>query len=94
MSLVQFARFHQAHEIDLHGRTCLCDLIEKDSAAVCFLQESFSIFVSEEFRFNQLRRDRGAVDYNKRLIAAVAMMMDGGSHELLTCARLARQQNR
>jgi len=91
-----------AQELDLgHGRE-IADLIEKDGAAVGELEASFfardrsgkgPLFVTEEFRFDEIFRDGGAVDADEGLLAAGGIIVDGLGDQLLAGPRFAAQQH-
>src|SRR5690606_3468225 len=49
--------------------------------------------VPEEFAFEELARDGGAIDLDQRLLRASALFMDGGCDQLLADAAFAQDQH-
>src|SRR5690606_17338720 len=80
----------------------LADLVEEDRAAVGQLEAAHTVpmrpreralHVPEELAFEQLVRDRRAVDLDQRTLAARAARVDHVRDELLADARLALNQH-
>ena len=72
----EFVRVEQAQELCLQHRLHLADLVDEDGAVVCRLDQTGlaidgagegALLVAEQFRFQQARRDRRAVDVDELL---------------------------
>ncbi len=50
--------------------------------------------MAEEFRLDQIARDRGHVDGDERTVAALAVIVKGAGHEFLAGAALAGDHER
>src|SRR2546426_844976 len=80
----------------------VADLVEEERAAVGELELAAAarqrarerpLLVAEELGLDQLLRDRGAVDLDKRLLAPRRPGVDGSSDQLLAAAVLAANQH-
>ena len=80
----------------------LADLVEKQSAAVGEFKAPDTIAqragegtlgVAEEFAFEQIGRDRRAVDADQRAIATPAVVVNGARHQFLAGAALASDEH-
>ena len=76
----------------------VADFVEENRAVVALLEFADALqgragegaaFVAEQFAFQQLLGDGGAVDREERLLAAVAVMINGAGDQFLAGAALA-----
>ena len=81
----------------------VADLIEEKRAAVALLEPADALgdgagegafLMAEEFAFEELLGDGGAVDGDEILPAALAVMVDGAGDEFLAGAALAGDHHR
>ena len=81
-----------AQELRLQCKWQLANLIQEHRSAFCHLQfpkllcdcaGKATSFMTEEFRFEQIGRQRGTIDDYERLLCTRAIVMDGPSHYLL-----------
>src|SRR5688572_18806702 len=86
----------RAQELHLHLQRQVGDLVEKERAAACCLEETGAIArrtresafaVAEELRLHQVLRDRTAVDRNERPVLPRALEVYEPRRELLAAAR-------
>src|SRR6266542_4289750 len=104
----QFAFLQQPEQLGLHLDRHVADFVEEQRTAMCLFElaevpggrsREGAFLVSEQLRFDQLRRHGRAVHVDERLIAASASLVNGACDELLsstgftedTHARLARR---
>src|SRR5579872_7232491 len=87
-----------AQEFGLHHRRHVSDLVQEKRAPVGLLEFSDmtvrgagerSLFMPEQLGFNQLRRDRRAIQGDKRMGAVGAAVMNRARHQFLAGSRLA-----
>ena len=80
------------------ARRHVADFVEKNRAVVALLEFADALhgragerasFVAEQFAFQQLFGNGGAVDREERLLAAVAVMVNGAGDEFLAGAAFA-----
>ena len=92
-----------AQELGLQFERKLADFVEKDGAAVCGLEESLlrlqcagkrSLFVAEEFAFDERRDERSAIDGNKRTIRKCSAEVHGAGDKFFSGSALAVDQDR
>jgi hypothetical protein len=90
-------------QLHLQRRAHLPDLVEEDGAAVRQLKHARTradragegaALVPEDLGFQQLGRDRTAVDWNERLVSSRRECVDRARHQLLAGAALAHDQDR
>ena len=82
----------RAEDFGLHGQGHIADLVEKERAALGLAKGSGIVgecpgegapSMAKQLAFQQLCRNRGAVDRNKRIAAAISMVVDCARHQLL-----------
>ena len=92
-----------AKQLGLHRQGQVADLVQKQGPAGGRLEEAWPILRSpgvgaleraEEFGFQQILRNRAAVDGHERPVAAMAAGVDGPRHQLLASAGLTVHQHR
>ena len=97
------AGLQHPQDFGLRRRRHVADLVQEDGAAMALLELADALqggagegaaFVAEEFAFQQLLRDGGAIDGQERLLAAVAVMIDGARDQFLARAALAGDKAR
>ena len=97
------ALLDRAQQLGLHRQRQVADLVEEQRAAVGRLEEAFAVFgrtregalaVAEELRFQQLLRDRTAVDGDEGLRAARTHFVDRACDQFLAGAGLAVDEHR
>jgi hypothetical protein len=90
-------------ELDLGGEGELAELVEEEGAAVGRLEDALLVVggagegaagVAEEGGFDELGRERAAVDRDEGAVAAGARAVDRASEELLAGAGLAEEEDR
>jgi len=95
---LHLAFFQHAQQLGLHGERHVADLIEEDGSVLRLLKLAEmasgragerSFFVPEQFRFNQLRRDRSAVQRDERAARPRTALMQRAGYELFSGASLA-----
>ncbi len=100
---LQFALLQHTQQLGLEGRRDFADLVEEDGAAVGRFETSAprrhgsgegALFVAEQFRFEQVFRQRSAVEAHVRAVGARRMVVDGVGDEFLAGAGFATQQDR
>ena len=93
------AELDRAHELDLEQRRDLGDLVQEQRAALGGGEEpdlvgdgarEGALDVPEQLGLHEPFGDRPAVHGDERLVAAVAIEVDGARHQLLAGAALAR----
>ncbi len=98
----EFALLQHAQKFDLNGRRNLADLVEKQRAAVGQFEAALAVgggagerafHVAEEFAFNEIFGQRGAVGLDKGLVGAVAVVVDGVGDEFLAGAGFAADEH-
>ena len=86
----------------MNGRRHVSDFVEKERTAVRKFELSWfaayssgegAFFVAEEFAFEQIFRDGGAVDFDEGAGGAVRVLMDGVGDEILADAAFAAEEN-
>ena len=97
------ALLDRTQQLALHRQRQVADLIEEQCAALSGLKKPGSILgctgeralsVAEELRFEQLLRDRTAVDRDEGLVSARADLVQRARNQLLAGARLAQHHHR
>ena len=97
-----FAFLQHAQQLGLRARRELADLVEKQRAAVRFLEQAGALAhrageraarVAEELRFEQVVGERGAVDRAEPAVAPRPETMDRARDELLAAAALPFDQD-
>ncbi len=92
---LDFALFQHAQQFGLHGERHVADFIEKDGAVLGLLELAEmaagragerSFFVSEQFGFNQLRRNRGTVQRDERTAGSRTALMQSARDQFLSGA--------
>ena len=92
-----------AQQLGLQVEPHFGDFVEQQRAAVSALESALdpldgagkgAFFVAEQSRLDQSLGKRGAVELDERLVATVALVMDGAGKQLLAGARLTLQQYR
>jgi hypothetical protein len=92
----------QLEKLDLDGRLDVADLVEEQRAAMGRLdQPDFSLLcvgegaalMTEQFRFEELHRQRTAIDFDERLGSAWALEVKGAGDQFLACPRLALNEH-
>ena len=100
---LEFMFLKHAEKLDLERCGDFPDFIEEDSAAVCHFEAALvfsdctgerSLFMTEEFTFDDVFWESGTVHADKRTIGAVGVVVDCLSDEFLTGTRFAEDQNR
>src|SRR5271166_4289681 len=96
---LDFAFFEHAQQFRLHVQRHVADLIEEDRALIGLLELADvaprgagerSFLVAEEFRFDELGRNGGAVESNEWSGGAGAFFMDGARDQFLSGSSLAQ----
>ena len=91
-----------AQELGLQIESHLRDFIEEQRAAVGALEGAFdpldrpgkgAFLVAEQGRFDQPLGEGGAVQLDERLVATLALVVNGAGEEFLAGARLALEQH-
>ena len=91
-----------AQQLDLRARRHLADLVEKQRAALGLLEQAAlarfgagecAALVAEQLAFQQIVRQRAAVDRNERKIAARAQVVERARGQLLAGPGLALHQD-
>jgi len=86
---LHFPFFKNAQQFRLHRNGHVANFIEKERAAFRLLEfanvfcrraRERSLFVAEEFRFDQLRGDRGAIQRNEGIVMALRLLMNGSRY--------------
>ncbi|OWK24232.1 hypothetical protein AJ87_23635 [Rhizobium yanglingense] len=99
---VQPAVLHQAEQLDLQRRGHVADLVKKKDAVAGPLgvppvklvrAREGSLLVSEELAFQELGRNRGAVDRHERRACAPRSLMQEACADLLAGSRLPLDEN-
>jgi hypothetical protein len=96
---LDFALFQHAQQLGLHGQRHVADFVEKYCAVIGLLELSDvpacrpgerSLLVPEEFRLDQLRRNRRAVQGHKCPTGSRAALVDRPRHKLFPGARFSQ----
>ena len=96
------AVFEEAEEFGLEGAAHVADFIQEDGAAVGFLDAAEfladgagegAFFVAEEFAFQEVFGDGGAIDADVILLAAAAQAVEGAGDEFLAGAAFAQDED-
>ena len=99
----EFTLLQHAQELALDGERHLPDLVEEEGAAVALLEAADALgrgpgegplLVPEELALEQVLGDRGAVDGQQALLAALAVAVDGAGDKFLAAAALAGDKHR
>ena len=99
---LHFSFLQHSQQLGLHGQRHIANLIQKNRAVIRLLELSNmpsrragerSFLVSEEFRLNQLGRNRRAIQRYKRPTGARAAFMNGSRHQLFSRARFSQDAN-
>ena len=92
------AFFEHAQQLGLHGGRHVADFVEEERAAMGLLKLANvplrragerAFFMAEEFAFNQLCWNGGAVERDKGTGSAMALFVECAGHEFLACAGFA-----
>ena len=95
---LDLALFQHAQQLGLHGGGHVANLVQKQRAAMRLLELACvalrragegAFLVAEELALDQLRRNRRAVQRDKRPRRAIALFMQRARHQLLAGAGLA-----
>ena len=95
---LEFAVLQDAQNFGLRGQRHVADFIEENGAVVALLEFADAafdgagegaFFVAEQFAFEQVFGDGGAVDGEERGLGAMAVMIDGAGDEFLAGAAFA-----
>src|SRR5437868_15470742 len=95
--------FKDAQEFGLKREGESCNLVEEERAAMSHLDVSGTrsdrtgegtLFVSEEFVFDEVLRKRGAVERDERLIRPWTLFHNGACDQFFTGAALAADDDR
>ncbi len=99
---LETALLQHAQQLDLHRQAHVADFIQQQRAALGHLEAALAraerasegtLLVAEQFAFQQVRRNRAAVDGHERAIAARRMFVDGARHHFLAGAGFAQHQH-
>ena len=99
---LEFLFLQHAQQLDLGGRRNVADFIQKNCSAVGNLKPAFAhgnrageraFFVAEQFAFDDGFRQRGAVEFHKRLAFARALLVQRAGHQFLAHAGLAADEH-
>ena len=99
---IEAAGFQNAQQAHLHLRRHLGDLVQEQSAAAGALEIAAmgagstgkgTFLVAEQFGFDQIGRDRAAVDRDERLFRAAAHLVDRAGDQFLSGSAFADHQN-
>ena len=97
------AGLEHAQNLRLRGQRHVPDLVQKNGAVIALLEFADALrrrarkgpfLVAEQFAFQQILRDGRAVDRQKSLRMALAVMIYGPRHQLLARAAFPRDQRR
>ena len=100
---VDLAFLNGAQQLGLQARIHLADFVEQQRAAVGFFEFADApgdgagegaLLVAEQFGFEKVVRDRGAIDGDERLFGAVRLAVNVTRHHFLTGAGFAGDQDR
>ena len=100
---LEFALLQNAQQLHLRGRRNVADFIEKQRALVGQFEFSGlaggragegALFVAEEFAFQKIFGDRGAVDFDEGPGGAAGALVDACGDQILAHAAFAAEQNR
>src|SRR5579885_1316079 len=99
---ITFPFLQSAQQLDLERQRHLADLVEKYGALVGGLEQADlvlsgpgegALFVAEQLAFEQVFRQRAAIDRQKAPVGALGTEVDGARDQLLAGARLAGDQH-
>ena len=99
---IDLAFLQRAQQLDLRFERQFADFVEEQRAAVGFLEfadasvdgaRERALLVAEQDAFDQVFRDRAAVDGDERLAGALAFALDGACDQFLADAALAFDEN-
>jgi hypothetical protein len=102
-TLTLIALLQHAQDLGLRGGRHVADLVEEDGAAVALLELAQALrgrageraaLVPEELAFDEILRDRRAVDRDVGLGRAMAVAVQAARHEFLAGAALAGDHHR
>ncbi len=100
---IDLAFLNRAQQFRLEARMHLADFVEQQGAAMRFLEFADAagdgageraFLVAEQFAFEQIFRDRGAIDRDERCLGALALAVDVAREHFLTRAALAGDEDR
>src|SRR5690606_40975428 len=98
---LEYALLKDAQQLDLHVEAHVPDLVEEQCAAVRELEASGAradgagertFLMAEQLGFEQVARDRTAVDRNERSGSAFRQLVNAPRDELLAAPRFARSE--
>src|ERR1700722_966395 len=81
-----------AQDLRLHGNVHVADLVEKQRSMLGFTKRALPVThgagkgaanMAKQLAFHELGRDCSTIDGDERFTAAMSVVMDGASHELL-----------
>ena len=96
------AAFQHAQQLGLHRLRQLADFVEKDRAAVGNFKQADAVLigagertlaVAEQLAFDERFRQRAAIDRDKRLAGARALVVNGAGDQFLAGAGLAQDEH-
>src|ERR1051325_1088127 len=96
------ALLQHSKELRLQVRRHLANLVEEQRAALRHFEQTLfverragerALLVAEQLRFDQILRDRGAVDLDERPLRPLAVVMNGVGDQLLAGSVLALNQD-
>ena len=97
-----FAFFKDAQQFCLHGDGHVANLVEKERTAfglfklanmLCRRAGECSLFVAEEFRFNQFRRNRGTIQGDECIFMALRLLMNRPRDQFFAGSSFAENAN-
>ena len=100
---LDLAFLQDAEELGLKGEGDVADFVEKERAIVGLLESSNAqligpgegaFFVTEQFAFEEVVGNGGAVDGDEGAMGAVAVLIDGASDEFLACSGFSSNEDR
>ena len=100
---VDFAFLNGAQQLGLQARIHFADFVQQQGAAIGFFKLANApgngagkgaFLMAEQFGFQQIFRDGGAIDRNERLVVAQRFAMDIARQHFFTRAAFARHQDR
>src|SRR5262252_1327521 len=94
-------RFDRAQQLRLSGKRKLPDLVEHDGSCTRFVEDAAPLLRAgkgaalgaEEFRFDERRGNRCAVDGDERMRAPPAGVVNGARDDFFSSSRFAHQEH-
>ena len=99
---LDFALFEHAQQFRLHGDGHVANFVEKQRAAfglfefanvLCRRAGECSLFMAEELRFDQFRRNRRAIQRDECIFMALRLFMNRSRDQLFAGSRFAKNTN-